>query len=131
MLKQFCTTAALACLFGCGGGGAAGGGSPTGPGTPSGTNNPPPEVISVTNDAFTPASKTVVAGAQVKWDWNTCSGDIYGGQTCVAHSVTFDDGVTSATQDKGTFTRSFAAPGTYAYHCAVHGAAMTGTITVN
>jgi hypothetical protein len=130
MLKQVCMTAALACLVGCGGGGG-GGGSPTGPGTPVGTNNPPPNSILVTNDAFSPASKTGTAGTQVTWNWNTCSGDAYSGQTCVSHSVTFDDGVTSAIQGQGSFSRTFATPGTYAYHCAIHGAAMTGTITVN
>ncbi|HEX2693122.1 MAG TPA: plastocyanin/azurin family copper-binding protein [Gemmatimonadaceae bacterium] len=123
-------TATLACLFGCGGGGY-GASNPTGPGNPGGTNNPPSDVISVTNDAYSPSSKTVAAGTQVTWNWNTCSGDIYSGQTCVAHSVTFDDGVTSATQDNGSFVRTFATPGTYKYHCAVHGAAMTGSITVN
>jgi plastocyanin len=131
MLKQFCLTAALACLVGCGGSGGNAAGNPTGPGTPVGNTNPPSDVISVTNDAYTPASKTVAVGTQVSWNWNTCTGDVYSGQTCVAHSVTFDDGVTSATQDKGTFVRTFAAPGTYNYHCAIHGAAMTGSITVN
>jgi plastocyanin len=73
----------------------------------------------------------VAVGATVNWTWNTCTGDVYSGQTCVAHSVTFDDGPASATQEKGTFTRSFTAAGTYTYHCAVHGAAMTGKIVVN
>jgi hypothetical protein len=129
MLKQFCTTAAIACLLGCGGGG---GGGATGPTTPPGNNNPPPpNSILVTNDAFTPASKIVNVGTQVTWTWNTCSGDVYAGQTCVSHSVAFDDGVASSIQDKGSYSRIFTAAGTYAYHCAVHGAAMSGTITVN
>jgi plastocyanin len=85
----------------------------------------------VQNDNYSPGTKTVAAGTQVSWVWNTCTGDVYTGQTCVSHSVTFDDGVASATQDKGTFARTFTTPGTYAYHCAIHGAAMTGTITVN
>ena len=46
------------------------------------------------------------------------------------HSVTFDDGTTSPTQDQGTYTRTFGAAGTYNYHCSIHGAAMAGTITV-
>src|SRR5205085_7511510 len=88
--------------------------------------------ISVTNNAFSPGTKTVAVGATVQWSWNTCSNDPYnyGGQTCVAHSVTFDDGTTSPTQDQGTFNRMFTAAGTYNYHCSVHGAAMAGTITV-
>jgi plastocyanin len=127
MVKQACATIAVVCALGCGGSG----GGATNPTTPP-TGNTPPVVdgISVTNNAFSPATKTVATGATVRWSWNTCTGDPYYGETCVAHSVTFDDGVTSATQDQGTFSRTFATAGTYAYHCSVHGAAMAGTITV-
>ena len=125
MLKQICTTVTIACLFGCGG---SGGGS-TSP--PPGVNTPPPVGgISVTNNLFTPASKTISVGTAVQWAWNTCTGDSYSGQTCVLHSVTFDDGTASATQDQGTFSRTFTVAGTYNYHCAVHGTAMSGSITV-
>ena len=79
---------------------------------------------------FTPGTKTVAVGAEVKWAWNSCTGDAYSGQSCVSHSVTFDDGVTSPTQDQGTFSRIFNSAGTYNYHCSIHGAAMSGTITV-
>jgi plastocyanin len=46
------------------------------------------------------------------------------------HSVTFDDGSGSVTQDHGTFSKVFNAAGTFNYHCSVHGAAMAGSITV-
>ncbi|MDQ6689805.1 MAG: plastocyanin/azurin family copper-binding protein [Gemmatimonadota bacterium] len=125
MLKQACTTIAIACLFGCGG-------SSTSPVTQTSVNTPPPPGgISVTNNAFTPASKNVAVGMSVQWAWNACTGgDGYSGQTCVAHNVVFDDGVSSGVQDQGTFNRTFAAVGTYNYHCAVHGTAMSGSITV-
>lgn len=97
---------------------------------PGGNTPPPPGGISVTNNAYTPASDTVTVGTTVRWAWNSCSGNSYSGQTCVSHSVTFDDGVTSPTQDQGAFSRMFATAGTYNYHCAVHGTAMSGTITV-
>jgi plastocyanin len=84
----------------------------------------------VTNNAFSPGTKTVAVGATVKWAWNSCTGGSYSGQTCTSHSVTFDDGTTSPTQDQGTFQRSFATAGTYNYHCVMHGTAMSGTITV-
>jgi plastocyanin len=94
-------------------------------------NTPPPvDGISVTNNAFSPATKTVAVGTAVSWAWNSCTGDGYSGQTCVSHSVTFDDGVGSATQAQGTFTRTFSAAGTYSYHCVVHGTAMSGKVTV-
>jgi plastocyanin len=85
---------------------------------------------------FTPQSKTVSVGSTVQWAWNSCTGDGYGGDVCVAHSVTFDDDDGSGTraspvQDHGTFARTFDTPGVYAYHCSVHGyLGMTGTITV-
>jgi plastocyanin len=125
MLKQVFTTVAIACLFGCGG---SGGGS-TSP--PPGVNTPPPVGgVSVTNNVFTPASKTVSHGTAVQWAWNSCTGDSYSGMTCVSHNVVFDDGITSGLQDQGTFSRTFDVAGTYNYHCAVHGAAMSGSITV-
>lgn len=119
---------AVASVCACGGGG---GDSSTGPNNNPGVNTPPPaDGISVNNNSFSPASKSVAVGTTVKWAWNSCSGDPYYGQTCAEHSVTFDDGVGSATQEQGTFSRTFATAGTYNYHCSVHGAAMTGTITV-
>jgi plastocyanin len=119
---------AVVSLCGCGGGG---GGTTTAPPN-NGVNTPPPaDGISVTNNMFSPGTKTVAVGASVQWAWNTCTGDAYNGQTCVSHSVTFDDGsASSALQDQGTFNRTFNTAGTFTYHCSVHGAAMTGSITV-
>lgn len=128
-MKRIVIALAVASLSGCGGGG---GGGSTGPNNnpPPGNTPPPANGISVTNDAYTPSTKSIAVNTTVSWAWNTCTGDQYYGQTCASHSVTFDDGTTSPTQDKGTFNRTFAAPGTYNYHCAIHGAAMSGTITV-
>jgi plastocyanin len=115
-------------LSACGGGG--GGGSQVTSPPPSGNTPPPSNGITVSNNSYSPGAKTVAAGATVQWAWNTCTGDAYSGQTCVSHSVTFDDGATSPTQDQGTYQRTFATAGVYTYHCAVHGAAMAGSITV-
>lgn len=126
MLRQVCTTVAIACLFGCGGGSAGS----TGP-----LNNtaPPPNGISVDNNLFSPSAKTVAVGTTVVWAWNSCTDAGYagGGQTCVQHNVVFDDGITSGPMAQGTFSRQFLTAGTYNYHCAIHGAAvMSGSITV-
>jgi len=126
MLKQVCTTLAIVCTFGCGGSG----GDTTSPVTTTGNTPPPADGVSVSNDQFTPGTKTVAVGTAVNWSWNSCTSDPYYGETCVSHSVTFDDGVTSPTQDKGSFSRTFAVAGTYNYHCSIHGAAMSGSITV-
>jgi plastocyanin len=126
--RNVCIVLAVLSAAACGG---SGGGSTAPPNQTTGNTPPPAGGISVTNNAFSPGSKTVAVGTDVKWAWNTCTGgDAYSGQTCVDHSVTFDDGTTSPVQDQGTFNRTFTAAGTYAYHCSVHGALMTGTITV-
>jgi plastocyanin len=127
MFRQVYTTVAIACLFGCGGSG----GGTTGP-----LNNtlPPANGISVENNLFSPAAKTVTTGTAVVWAWNSCTdnGGYSGGQTCVTHDIVFDDGATSSgPMSQGTFTRTFATAGTYNYHCSIHGAAvMSGSITV-
>lgn len=117
----------LFAISGCGGGSS-------GPGSPSGNTPPPAGGITVVNNAFSPSSKTVTPGTTVQWGWSTCSGDGgYGsGQTCVAHNVTWTDGTAgSPTQETGNYSRSFAAAGTYNYHCTVHQVeGMTGSITV-
>ena len=131
-MKGVLVMLAVASLCGCGGSG----GSAAGPSN-NGINTPPPAGgISVTNDAFSPAAKSIPVGTTLQWAWNSCtSGDPYNGTgaTCVEHSVTFDDGsASSALQSQGSFSKTFNTPGTYTYHCQVHGTmGMTGTITVN
>lgn len=124
--KSVCMALSLISASACGGGG---GDQTTGP--PAGNTPPPAGGISVTNNAFSPSLKTVAPGTTVQWAWNTCSdGGIYGGEVCVAHGVNFADGINSPTQERGTFSRNFATAGSYPYNCAVHGPAMSGTITV-
>lgn len=126
-MKGVYVALAVASLCGCGGGGY----SSTSPTPPVGNTPPPVGGVSVTNNAFSPATKAVNVGTTVQWAWNSCTGDPYGGQTCVSHNVTFDDGVASPTQDRGTFNRTFGTAGTFNYHCTIHGAAvMAGSITV-
>lgn len=125
-MKRASISLALISAAACGGGGY---GETTGP--PVGNLPAPAGGISVTNNAFSPASKSITAGTTLTWTWNTCSGGgIYGPTTCVAHSVRFDDGTTSATQEQGSYSRTFNTAGTYPYHCVVHGASMAGTVTV-
>ena len=89
---------------------APGGGPP-----PVSTTN-----VTVANNYFQPAATSVAVGSTVTWTWS-------GG---VQHNVTFDDGVASATLASGTYSRTFNTPGTYPYHCTIHGAMMSGTVTV-
>ena len=120
--KSIWITLALTAAAGCGGGDDA---------TGEGNTPPPAGGISVTNNAFSPSTKTIPVGTTVTWAWSTCSGgDIYGPETCVAHGVNFNDGTNSPTQEKGSYSRTFSTPGSYPYRCAIHGAAMSGSVTV-
>ena len=80
-----------------------------GPETPDGD-------VAVRNNFFEPDALEVEPGATVVWAWE-------GG---VTHNVTFDDGEASGNQASGTYERTFAAAGTYPYHCTIHGTATTG-----
>jgi plastocyanin len=132
-MKGVLALLAVASLCACGGSGGSSSTSPNQNPTQPKVNTPPPVVngISVNNNAFSPSTKTVPVGTSIQWAWNACTGDPYNGQACTKHSVTFDDGsASSPLQDQGTFTKTFPAAGTFTYHCSNHGAAMTGTITV-
>ena len=97
--------------------GACSGGSDLTTPNASGTNE-----VTVGNNFFTPTTLTVPVGTTVTWVWNPGGTD---------HNVTFADGAHSPTQASGTWPRTFATAGTFAFHCTIHGAAvMSGTITV-
>jgi plastocyanin len=80
--------------------------------------------VSISDNQFSPASLTVAKGAKVTWNW--------GGQNPHSVVATFDgQSVQSPTNTgSGTFSFTFNTPGTYNYHCGVHGTAMSATITV-
>jgi plastocyanin len=133
-MKFFLSIAIAGAVAGCGG---AAGGYGTSPGTTtggtSGGSNPivaGSTVNLMDNNSFSPSNLGIHAGQTVTWKWGACSGDGYSG--CVSHNVTFDDGsnVASGTQAQGEFTRTFSTPGTYKYHCTIHGAGMSGQVVV-
>ena len=113
--RQLVTLVLLAALGGCSGSGYAS--AVTGPtGTTTGATN----AIAVADNSFTPSTANVTPGTTVTWTWKGTR----------QHSVTFDDGATSATQSSGTYQRSFSAAGSYSYHCTIHGTAMSGVVVV-
>jgi plastocyanin len=71
---------------------------------------------------FTPSNISVAPGANVTWNWNS------GG---VVHNVTFPDGSNSGNKSSGSFQKNFPTAGTFGYICSIHGAAMSGTVTVS
>lgn len=83
--------------------------------------------VSVSNNFFNPATTTIAAGSFVKFTWAAGAVD---------HNVTWDGGpvprpANSITQASGTYQARITQQGTYTYHCTIHGAAMSGSVTVN
>ena len=78
--------------------------------------------VVVDNNFFSPSAITILRGTTVTWEWAPGAS---------RHSVTFDDGESSAVRDAGTFSRTFDFAGTYTYYCTVHGrAVMSGAVEV-
>jgi plastocyanin len=125
-----------AALGACGGGGGSSlSTNPGGTTNPGGGTQTTANSVTLVNQSFSPSSITVTAGSTVTWKWNDCSGgDGYGGggATCVTHQIAFDDGsgITSTSQDQGTFGRTFNSKGTFKYHCVIHQSTMTGEVVV-
>lgn len=87
--------------------------------------------VSVGDNFYSPAGVTVTAGTTVVWS--------NGGQS--PHTVTANDGafdsspscptdLSACLQPGHTYSHTFSTAGTFAYHCKIHGLAMSGTITV-
>jgi plastocyanin len=107
--------------------------SPTYVGGPGGNVcTPTATQVCMMNLAFSPANLTIAHGTTVTW----MNGD------AVSHTVTNAIGSTDTYNSGfiaggGTFSHTFASPGTFAYYCGVHGTdgspptGMHGTITVN
>lgn len=135
---RFIFPAAFAVLAACGGGGSGPAapdpvtGPPTGGTTGGPTGGTTSNQVGVGPTAFTPSSLTVPVNTTVTWKWDDCDRDPNYGSTCVSHSVTFDDAAMggSGVQDNGTYQKTFPSRGSFKYHCAVHGASMAGTVTV-
>jgi plastocyanin len=144
MIRRLLTAVAVASLVGCSGGS----GSPSGPTGDGGSPGGPPQggndgdgpapltaAVALGNDFFrsghngtrNPAVDTVATGGTVTWTWAATG--------VVPHSVesTGSPSFRSSdiqTGDGSSHVVQFTTPGTYRYDCAVHGAAMTGTIVV-
>ena len=123
MRTRFTVAAAVLVALAAACGGSGYGDSPTSPGNTNGSGNNSGNTttsISVRDNNFSPNATTVPVGSTITWTW--------GGSA--AHNVTFNDGPASQSQSSGSYQRTFTAAGTYPYHCTIHGAAMSGTITV-
>lgn len=103
---------------------APGGGDPD---VPEGCQGVQAKVAIAGNGAtFSPATVTIDAGQPVCWTWSG---------TPSTHNIKGDDGsfTSGPPENRGNFQRTFETPGTYTYHCQVHGsptAGMRGTVVV-
>jgi len=97
--------------------------------TATGTPPPPPTVdVTVGNNFFSPSSTTIPAGTRIRWTWTSTGAVPHSVESIGASSFT-SSAILSGNGSAYTFT--FNNPGVYTYDCAVHGAAMSGTVTVN
>ena len=127
-LRAVSAVLAVFALSSCG---SSGGTEPTPTNNNPGGGGPTGASVTVRNNNYSPNQVTVRPGTTVTWQWDSCSGDGYGGQTCTAHSVTFaSGGPNSALQSEGSFARTFASAGTFTYQCDAHRGAMSGSIVV-
>jgi plastocyanin len=83
--------------------------------------------VSAHNGSQNPAVDTIAAGDSVTWTWNAAGSHSI--QSTGLPPEVFRNSVVMAGASS-SYTVTFRTPGTYAYDCAVHGAAMTGVIVV-
>lgn len=79
--------------------------------------------VSIQSSAFYPASLIISKGTIVKWTNNDGTN-----HTVTSNTAVFDSGNLSSSQ---TYSYTFNTPGSFPYHCTVHGLSMSGTVTVN
>jgi plastocyanin len=76
-------------------------------------------------NSFDPSAVDIAAGGSVNFTWGSA----------VTHNVTFDSPPAavpnSGDRSSGTFTVTFNTAGTYNFHCTIHGAGMSGVVTVH
>lgn len=98
--------------------------------------------VAVNGNFFAPDALTINAGDTVRWTWTgsrphtVTSGACDGGGTCTADDLFCspnDANCATAPASGGgaIYTHTFNQAGTFPYFCRIHGAMMTGTVTVN
>jgi len=124
------TAALLALIFGLAAAECSGNKSGTSYNNPIGNpgpSGPGANEVWLQNIAFNPASRSIAVGTTITWT----------NKDNVTHTVTSGaPGSPSGAFDSGnmgngaTFTHTFSSAGAFPYYCRIHGAAMTGMITV-
>jgi len=73
------------------------------------------------------STSTIKAGDTIQWVFMDSIAHSTTSGNCCTPSGLWDSGVKSS----GSFSHKFSQTGTFPYFCTVHGALMTGTVTVN
>jgi plastocyanin len=87
----------------------------------------PTSAVTVNNDFFNPEDIVVTAGTEVTWTWTNTGGTSHSVQSTGTPSFPSSQILTG---NGMTYSFQFDTPGVYTYQCAVHGAAMSGSVTV-
>ena len=117
----------LALIIGCGGGN-----SPA-PSTPSPTPTPTPSATTAATITIQTSARTLGMAAFVPNPVNVSQGGVitWSNTDSTTHDMVSDTGVWDSGRiaPNGNFNFTFAAKGSYPYHCSIH-PSMTGTIVV-
>jgi len=128
LLRLALVTVAAVALAACGSSGSpassAGGG---GPSAATAACQPTSQTggvaVQIDNFAFNPGTIQAAVGQPITWT----------NAESISHGAVLDDDSTCSTGSfgkGGSGSLVFSKPGTYAYHCTVHGKSMAGTITI-
>jgi plastocyanin len=107
---------------------------------------PAPQIVDVAvgpagTNSFSPSAVSIRVGGTVRWTWQTGIHSVTSGtpgaadgQFCSLSGTPSAAACNSfgyATSPPFTYEHTFGAAGTFPYFCTIHGAAMTGTVTVS
>lgn len=126
MRKRVMLVGALSGLLGCGGS------SPTYMQMGGNVCTPTATEVCMMNLMFNPSNLTITHGTTVTWKNGDAVNHTVGNAMGSAENYT-----SGFIGEGGTFSHTFANPGTYEYYCAIHGkdgsppTGMAGVITVN
>jgi plastocyanin len=92
-----------------------------GTGGTGGTGGPGVNEVFIQGIAFNPSTITIAANTTITWT----------NKDAISHTVTSDSGLfdSGTIGPNGTFSHTFAAAGSYPYHCKIH-TSMTASVTV-
>jgi len=100
-------------------------------GLPQGVPCPTGAGVRIMDNFFAPSNITISQGQPVQWTNMGSPHTVTSNPGTLGCSPTSTEAFDSGTlPGGGIFTHTFTTPGTFAYHCEIHGCTMAGTVTV-